>query len=138
MRAALAAAIVLLATPALAADPPAPVSTTVGVIKSSMTGQPIVLPQGRVEVTVTETVIPVGGMLAAHKHPWPRFAYIQAGRLQVTNLETGTVTIVGAGDVAADAIDQWHEGRNIGEEPVRLLVFDPVPPGQTNTIRKAP
>lgn len=138
MKSALAAALALVATPALAADPGPPVSTVRGVAEASMTGQPVVLPQGPVRVTLTETVIPPHGRLPAHKHPYARYALLQAGRLKVTNLDTGTVTEVKPGDFVVDAIAQWHQAENLSDEPARLMVIDQAPPGQSNTIMKAP
>jgi len=56
----------------------------------------------------------------------------------VTNLVTGTVSEVKAGELAIDAIDQWHEAKVLGSEPVRMLVIDQAPPGVTNTVRREP
>jgi quercetin dioxygenase-like cupin family protein len=51
---------------------------------------------------------------------------------------TGTVTEVKAGELAIDAVDQWHEAEVVGAEPVRLLVIDQAPPGVANTVRRDP
>jgi quercetin dioxygenase-like cupin family protein len=132
-----ALALALAAAPA-AGQAPAPVSTQISAQDRTMSGQPIVLPQGPVQVTFTETVVPAGGALAAHKLPYPRYAVVLSGRLRVTNLVTGTVTEVKAGDLAIDAIDQWHEAVVVGSEPVRLKVIDQAPPGLVNTVRRDP
>lgn len=133
----LALAFALVAGPALA-QPPAPVSTPISAQDKTLSGQPIVLPQGRVVVTFTETLVPVGGVLPPHKHPYPRYAYVVSGRLRVTNLVSGTVSEVKAGELAIDAIDQWHEAIVLGAEPVKLMVIDQAPPGVANTVRRDP
>jgi hypothetical protein len=38
--------------------------------------------------------------------------------------------------MVAEAIGQWHEGWVVGAEPVRLIVFDLVPPGAQNNERR--
>lgn len=119
-----------------AAAQPAAVSKPLSVQQKTLSGQPIALPQGPVEVTFSETVVPAGGAIAPHKHPYPRYAYVVSGRLKVTNLVTGTVAEVKAGDLAIDAIDQWHEAAVAGDEPVRMLVIDQAPPGIVNTVRR--
>jgi len=119
-----------------AAAQPAAVSKPLSVQQKTLSGQPIALPQGPVEVTFSETVVPAGGAIAPHKHPYPRYAYVVSGRLKVTNLVTGTVAEVKAGELAIDAIDQWHEAAVVGEEPVRMLVIDQAPPGIVNTVRR--
>ncbi|HEY8572212.1 cupin domain-containing protein [Phenylobacterium sp.] len=137
MKAYLIIAAVVAATPA-AAQAPAPVSRQISAQARTMSGQPILLPQGPVQVTYTETVVPPGGALPPHKHPYPRYALVMSGRLKVTNLVTGTVSEVKAGELAIDAIDQWHEAVVLGAEPVRMLVIDQAPPGVVNTVRRDP
>lgn len=53
------------------------------------------------------------------------------GHLRVINHDTGEVKDFRPGEVLSEAVGQWHEGRAI-EGPVRLIVFDIVPPGVTN------
>ena len=106
-------------------------------IFSSMTtaiGQPIVLPKANAEVHVTVYEIPVGARLAVHKHPFPRYAYVLAGKLRVTEEDNGRTFDYIAGDFLIEMVDTWHFGTNIGTEPVRLLVIDQVEAGQQNTI----
>ncbi len=134
----LAAALAFAAAPAAAQAPPGSVAKPVAQINTTMSGQPILLPQGPVQVTVTETSVPAGGVIAPHKHPFPRYAYILEGALQVTNLDTGTVTILKAGDFAVEALDQWHKAEPQDGKGAKLLVIDQTPPGQVNMVRKAP
>ena len=97
-------------------------------------GQPIVLPQSNAEVRVSMYEIPVGVRLPVHKHPSPRYAYVLAGKLRVTDEDNGRTFDYAAGDFLIEMLDTWHFGTNIGTEPVRLLVIDQVEAGQPNTI----
>ena len=54
-------------------------STTV-----TSSGQPIVLPQKDAQVIVSTYEIPPGAVLPKHKHPFPRYGYVQAGTIEVT------------------------------------------------------
>ena len=134
----LAAALALIAAPAAAQAPPGSVAKPVGQFNTTMSGQPILLPQGPVQVTVTETSVPAGGLIAPHKHPFPRYAYIMEGALKVTNLDTGTVTMLKAGDFSVEALDQWHKAEPQDGKGAKLLVIDQTTPGIVNMIRKAP
>lgn len=97
-------------------------------------GEPIVLPQKDAQVVVSMFEIAAGASLPAHKHPFPRYAYVLAGTLQVTNLETGKVDTYKTGDFIVEMVGRWHQGANVGSDPVRLLVIDQVEKGQQNTI----
>jgi quercetin dioxygenase-like cupin family protein len=103
---------------------------------TTATGQSLRLPQGPVEVVVSRTEIPAGGVLPMHKHPWPRYAYVESGRLRVHWERAGITREFGPGDVVVEAIDEWHEGAALGETPVALIVFDQVPPGAANVVRR--
>ena len=124
--------------PAAAQAPPGAVARSVAQVDATQSGQPILLPQGPVQVTVTETSVAAGGAITPHKHPFPRYAYILEGRLRVTNLDTGTVTMLKAGDFAAEALNQWHRAEPLDGLGAKLLVIDQTPPGQGNMVRKAP
>ncbi|MFN3584544.1 cupin domain-containing protein [Phenylobacterium sp.] len=112
------------------------VNTPVATLDATLTGQPIVAAPGPLRVTVTETLIPAGGRLAPHKHPYPRVVQVVAGHLKVTNLDTGAVSEPKPGEWLVDAVDQWHEAVALGAAPVRLLVIDQAPPGAAVTIPK--
>jgi hypothetical protein len=63
---------------------------------------------------------------------------VLAGRLKITNLDTGQVREAVAGDWMVDAVDQWHEAEVLGPEPARLMTIDQAPPGATVTIPRNP
>lgn len=97
-------------------------------------GQPITLPQKNVQVLVSTYDVAAGATLPVHKHPFPRYAYVQAGTLQVTNVETGKSNTYKTGDFIIEMIGQWHQATNVGTDPVKLLVIDQVEEGTKNTV----
>lgn len=103
---------------------------------TTITGQPISLPPTPFEVVFSRTTLPAGGALPMHKHPWPRYALVEGGRIRVRYEAAGAAREFGPGEAVIEAIDQWHEGEVVGDEPVRLLVIDHVPPGLTNLVRR--
>lgn len=123
---------------AAAVATPAPVSIPLKSLDATSAGQPIVLPQGPIRVTVSETIVPAHGAIPAHKHPYPRYVYVAEGQLRVTNLVTGQVYELKTGDLSADPADQWHKAEALGEGPVRLIALDQAPPGAATTIRRDP
>jgi quercetin dioxygenase-like cupin family protein len=126
------AALLLVAAMPAPAQPPA--TTPVARTQSTVTGQPLRLPPAPVELVVSRLELPAGATIPAHKHPWQRYAYVEAGAIRVTNHDAGTVSDFTAGQVIVEAVDQWHEGRVTSAGPARLIVFDQVPPGASNTI----
>jgi quercetin dioxygenase-like cupin family protein len=126
----------MLAAPAAAQVPPEPGKPVT--VDATLSGQPIRAAQGEVRYTITQGVIPAGGGIAAHKHPYPRLVNVLAGRMKVTNLDTGEVREIAAGDWLVDAVDQWHETKVVGDQPVRLLTIDQAPPGAAVTIPRNP
>jgi quercetin dioxygenase-like cupin family protein len=137
-RFAIAAGAVLvtgLATASALAAEPAKV-TPIAKTETTITGQPIVTPAGPHQVVASMVELPVGGRLAPHKHPYPRYVYVLSGHLRVTYFDAKLVKEFKAGDFAAEAVDQWHMGEQVGTEPVKLLVIDHVPAGQANVVMR--
>ncbi|RTM00007.1 MAG: cupin domain-containing protein [Hyphomicrobiales bacterium] len=131
-------AVAFTSTAALALDSSGTpvVVTPLGSKTTTASGQPIALPQKNVEVQVSAYEIASGATLPVHKHPFPRYAYVQAGTLKVTNVETGASNTYKSGDFIVEMIGQWHQATNIGADPVKLLVIDQVEQGAKNTILK--
>lgn len=117
--------------PAPAAGPGASI-TILARSGATVTGQPLRGPEPPWEAVISRSELPAGGALPRHRHPWPRFVYIDRGRLRVSYEASGLVRDFGAGEAIIEALDEWHEAVVIGPEPVRLIVFDQVPPGHTN------
>ena len=118
------------------APPAAAVVTTVLRASTTVTGQPLAAPPSPWETLIMTTDLPPGGLLPMHKHPWPRYAFVERGRLEVRYEQSGLVRTFGPGEAVIEANDQWHEGRVVGAEPVRLIVLDQLPPGATNVVRR--
>jgi quercetin dioxygenase-like cupin family protein len=126
-----AAAVLALSSTAALAEP---VRTPVLRSTTTVAGQPIVFPQGPLEITVYTLVIPVGERLPTHKHPYPHDAYVLSGTAKITNLDSNRVDHFKAGDYIVEALNQRHYGEAVGSEPVKLLVIDHTPPGQAATV----
>ena len=109
-----------------------PVKTTA----VTSTGQPLILPQKNVEVSASIYDIAPGATLPVHKHPFARDAYVLAGTLEVTNVDTGKSDVFKTGDFIVEMIDQWHRGSNIGADPVKLVVIDQIEAGAEATVLK--
>jgi quercetin dioxygenase-like cupin family protein len=122
----------LLAAPLAAQE--GPVSTPVLDTTQTAAGQPIDPPDDDAQVIVTRLAIPPGAELPVHKHPFPRMAYVLAGQLVVTDVESGSETTYAQGDFIVEMTGTWHFGRNDGTGPLELLVIDTVPEGTSNTV----
>jgi quercetin dioxygenase-like cupin family protein len=129
-------AIVLTLAASAPAVAQAPENQPLGRYTATNSGQTIETPTGPLEVTVTRVTIPAGASLPVHKHPYQRMAYVEAGHIRVTNLDTGTSVEYRPGETIIEARGQWHTGLALGEAPVVLLVFDHTPPGEANTVRR--
>jgi quercetin dioxygenase-like cupin family protein len=126
-------------TAARALDSGAAALVVVTPVKTSAvtsTGQPITLPLRNVEVTASIYDIATGATLPVHRHPFARYAYVLAGTLKVTNVDTGKSDVFKTGDFIIEMIDQWHQGANIGADPVKLLVIDQIEAGTKATVLK--
>jgi quercetin dioxygenase-like cupin family protein len=126
-----------LAMPTAAEEVKAPVVVT-PVLTTAVTasGQPIEWPQQNAEIVTATYEIAPGAALPEHKHPFPRYAYVLAGTLEVTNTETGKAVVYKSGDFIAEAVGQWHKGANIGPDPVKLFVMDMIEKGENNVVKK--
>jgi quercetin dioxygenase-like cupin family protein len=113
------------------------VVTPVAKETTTVSGQPIILPQANPEVSVSVYEIAPGAALPQHRHHYPRYGYVLSGKLRVTNADTGKVYDFGPGGFIVESLDQWHSGSNPGSEPLKLLVIDQAPAGVKNVeLRK--
>lgn len=97
-------------------------------------GQQITLPQKDIRVVVSTFDIAPGATLPVHKHPFARYALVQAGTLKVINTETDAGTVYKTGDFIIEMIGQWHRAQNVGNDPVKLLVIDQIEGTGGNTV----
>jgi quercetin dioxygenase-like cupin family protein len=133
----IASALLVLATPLSAKAE----SVTVNpLLTTSVTssGQPIVLPQGNVQLITSMYEIPPGAKLPEHEHNSQRYGYLLAGQLRITNTETGKSQEYRPGDFIVESRGQWHKAENIGVEPIKLLVIDQIKPGESTVVLRQP
>jgi quercetin dioxygenase-like cupin family protein len=119
------------ATPA-----PAPANPIVTRFRQTMSGQPLTRPPEPFELLTTQVTYPTSHVIQCHRHSWPRYVYVQKGRLRVTNYDARQVREATAGTILVEAIGQWHQGDVL--EEVTLVVFEQVPPGAGNSTPPPP
>jgi quercetin dioxygenase-like cupin family protein len=136
-----ASVVALLHLPVARAAEPAlptgPVGFSVKQILETTTtaaGQTLRFPQGESQLTALIAELAPGGQVGRHVHPVPLFAYILEGTLTVEVEGHGTRTFR-AGDGFVDVVNLWHNGRNLGDQPVRFLVVIAGQKGTPTLIR---
>jgi quercetin dioxygenase-like cupin family protein len=117
--------------------PPGPVGLTLKTIlqaDTTMIGQPIRFPQNDGQFTAVLAEVAPGGQVGRHMHPVPLFVYILEGTLTIDMEQHGTHTFR-AGEGLAEIINNWHNGRNLGDKPCRFLIVFAGQKGTPNLIR---
>ena len=97
-------------------------------------GQPLVYPtDGTAKVQSVIVTMQPGEQTGPHKHPHPTYGYMLEGELTVeyANGETRTYR---KGDALLEAIDIYHNGKNTGAGPARILVVFMGVDGQLNSL----
>lgn len=119
-----------------ALDPSSSVKASV-VLKAetSWDGKPIVYPEGKPEITGMVVEIAPGGETGWHLHPVASFGIVLEGDLEV-HLKTGEVRRLKAGDALAEVTNTLHNGRNVGQGPVKLVVFYAGVVGQKLSVKE--
>lgn len=130
---AIVAGAVLACTFAHAAGAPSVQVTPVTRTNTTVTGQPIIVPN-HPDVIVSIATFPPGTRIAEHQHPHPHYVYVLEGVLTVVNTDARTTFEAKAGDFVAEMQDTWHYGINKGRVPVKLLVIDQVPHGAASNV----
>lgn len=104
------------------------------VLKTSQSwdGALLQYPQGQAEITGVRIEIAPGGETGWHLHPAPSFGVVLQGQLEI-KLKNGKTNVVKAGDALAEVVNTAHSGKNIGTEPVLLLIFYAGAVGQPNS-----
>ena len=74
------------------------------------------------EATVLKIIINVGEELPMHKHDLVNIAYVKKGTLTVVTEDNKEITLL-EGDVLPEVVGKYHYGKNMGNEPVELIVF---------------
>ena len=121
--------VVLLAALAAAcsqAEPSEPATAAVAPLLSSgetILGQPLAYPPaaaGAPHVTAVIVTLPPGAATGWHWHDVPLFGYLLEGELTVTYKGAGE-RVYRPGDALMEAIGTPHDGRNTGNDDVRIL-----------------
>ena len=102
---------------------------------NSWDDKPIVYPDGKAEITGLLVEIRPGGETGWHLHPIPSFGTVLEGTLEVA-LKDGRVKRLQAGDTLAEVVNTSHNGHNVGNIPVKLVVFYVGTVGQNLTMKE--
>lgn len=89
---------------------------------TSWNGEPLSYPDGDAEVTGMVVEIAVGAETGWHSHTVPSFGMMLEGSLEVS-LKDGTTKVLRSGDALAEVVNTLHNGRNIGDTSVKIVVF---------------
>ena len=99
-------------------------------------GEPLYYPGGgKAEIKSMVVVMQPGEKTAVHKHGVPLYAYILSGDLEVDYGPHGK-KIYRAGDNFMEAMEQFHQGKNIGTDTVRILAVFMGGAGQPLVIKQ--
>lgn len=89
---------------------------------TSWNGAPLAYPAGEAEVTGMVVEIAVGAETGWHSHSVPSFGMMLEGRLEVS-LKDGRTKTLHQGDALIEVVNTLHNGKNIGDTPVKIVVF---------------
>jgi len=92
-------------------------------------------PRSQPEITILRIQIPPHTALPLHKHPVINAGVLLRGSLTVV-AESGRVLHLEAGDSIVELVNQWHYGRNDGNEPAEIIVFYAGTPGKPITVTR--
>lgn len=129
-------AFLCLPLSALALEPAPGVKVT-QVLKTttSWDDKPIVYPEGKAEVTGLLVEVEPGAETGWHLHQVPSFAMVLEGTLEV-RLKDGQVKRLQAGEALAEVVNTLHNDRNVGDIPVKIVVFYVGAVGEILTIKE--
>lgn len=99
-------------------------------------GQPLVYPSdGKAKVQSVIVTMQPGEQTGPHKHPYPTYGYVLEGELTVEYAD-GETRVYREGDALLEAVDIYHNGKNTGTVPMRILVVFMGVDGQLNALRR--
>ena len=107
------------------------------VVKATATasGQKLQYPQtDRPEIESVLIEIAPGGESGRHMHPVPTYVYVLEGTLTVES-DHGSPRDYAAGSGFLESVNTWHNGKNLGQAPVKVLVVFVSEEGKKNLIR---
>jgi len=109
--------------------------TTVLKTTESWDGKKLSYPQGQAEITGMIIEIATGAETGWHLHGVPSFGMVLDGEIDV-HLKDGRVKKIKKGETLAEVVNIYHNGRNNGTVPVRILVFYAGAVGQALTVKE--
>ena len=107
------------------------------VVKATATasGQKLQYPQtDRPEIESVLIEIAPGGESGRHMHPVPTYVYVLEGTLTV-EMDKESPREYAAGSGFLESVNTWHNGKNLGQAPVKALVVFVSEEGKKNFIR---
>ena len=79
-------------------------------------------PNGEPEVTIIRITLRPKARLALHKHPVINAGVLLKGELTVV-ADDGRTFHLAAGDPIVELVNQWHYGKNDGDETAEIIMF---------------
>ena len=104
--------------------------------QNSWDGKEIVYPEGKAEMTGVVIEMAPGAETGWHLHPVPSVGYVLEGELEV-HFKNGDIKHLATGESAAEAVNVYHNGRNAGDVPVKLVIFYVGTSGIQLTVRES-
>lgn len=102
---------------------------------ATMAGQKIeYLKTDEPEITAAMVEIEPGGEIGRHMHLVSGYVHVLEGAVTV-EMEDGTRHEFQTGQSFLEATKTWHNAKNLGKVPVKLLVVTPGEEGKSNLIR---
>ncbi|MBB3929960.1 quercetin dioxygenase-like cupin family protein [Kaistia hirudinis] len=106
--------------------------------QTTSSGEPIRYPDvDAPEVLTLMVEIPPGAETGWHEHPYPAYAYILQGTIEVQTAG-GEKRIFKAGDSFAEMVNRPHDGRVVGDETVRILMIVTGEKGKPFSVKVPP
>ena len=112
-------------------------ATATPILQSAVTvgGTPIAYPKtDSAEVTALRLEIAPGGETGRHMHPNPTFVYVLEGAIDV-EMDGGAVHSYKTGDCVLEVVNTWHNTKNKGTIPAKVLVVFVGAHGKPNLVR---
>ncbi len=101
----------------------------------TITGQALRYPETRSpEVSSVLVEIAPGGESGRHKHPVAPQIYVIEGEVTI-EFDGGNQKKFPAGEAFLEAVNTWHNAKNLGSKPVKMLVVFFGEKGKKNMIR---
>ena len=102
---------------------------------ATATGQKLQYPQtDKPEIESVLIEIAPGGESGRHMHPVPTYVYVLEGTITV-EMDHGSPREYAAGSGFLESVNTWHNGKNLGQAPVKILVVFVSEEGKKNFIR---